>query len=229
MGSGMSPLDPIFWLHHCNVDRIWAEWQAAGNTTPPLNRNYDNQFVNEVGQPVPASSASALHIAPMGYTYDTLSVPAVAAAQQKQVQEMADKVEQPGLPGREVLIAGANVVADGKSTARITIDLGLEPVQPGAKLELLLMPSAVSPKETYFVVVSMKTASGEKRLGAVSFFPPREGEVQAFYFDASPILAELRAQGTGRIDLSVALAPANRDKDLTRSSVRVVGARLVEK
>jgi hypothetical protein len=48
--------------------------------------------------------------------------------------------EQPGLPVREVLVAGGNVVADGKSSARITIDLGLEPVQPGAKLELLLMP-----------------------------------------------------------------------------------------
>src|SRR4029453_599757 len=21
-----SPLDPIFWLHHCNIDRLWARW-----------------------------------------------------------------------------------------------------------------------------------------------------------------------------------------------------------
>jgi tyrosinase len=28
MISGTSPNDPIFWLHHCNVDRIWAAWQA---------------------------------------------------------------------------------------------------------------------------------------------------------------------------------------------------------
>ncbi len=27
MGTFRSPLDPIFWLHHCNVDRLWAEWQ----------------------------------------------------------------------------------------------------------------------------------------------------------------------------------------------------------
>ena len=33
MGNGMSPLDPIFWLHHCNIDRLWAQWQDAGNTT----------------------------------------------------------------------------------------------------------------------------------------------------------------------------------------------------
>ncbi|MGY0232095.1 tyrosinase family protein [Longispora urticae] len=23
-----SPNDPVFWLHHCNVDRLWAQWQA---------------------------------------------------------------------------------------------------------------------------------------------------------------------------------------------------------
>ena len=23
-----SPNDPIFFLNHCNVDRIWAEWQS---------------------------------------------------------------------------------------------------------------------------------------------------------------------------------------------------------
>lgn len=28
MGRGHSPNDPIFFLHHCNVDRIWAFWQS---------------------------------------------------------------------------------------------------------------------------------------------------------------------------------------------------------
>jgi tyrosinase len=78
MCDGMSPLDPIFWLHHCNIDRIWAEWQTAGNTTPPLNLNYNGQFVNGAGQPVQASSASALDFAAMDYTYDTLFGPLVA-------------------------------------------------------------------------------------------------------------------------------------------------------
>ena len=78
MVDGMSPLDPIFWLHHCNIDRIWAEWQTAGNTTPGFNFNYDNQFVNGTGQPVMASSASALNFAAMNYTYDTLSGALVA-------------------------------------------------------------------------------------------------------------------------------------------------------
>ncbi|RLV08779.1 tyrosinase [Streptomyces griseocarneus] len=27
MSSGFSPNDPAFWLHHANIDRLWAEWQ----------------------------------------------------------------------------------------------------------------------------------------------------------------------------------------------------------
>ncbi|MFD9129085.1 tyrosinase family protein [Kitasatospora sp. NPDC059571] len=27
MGTGMSPNDPVFWLHHCFIDKLWAEWQ----------------------------------------------------------------------------------------------------------------------------------------------------------------------------------------------------------
>ena len=27
MGPGTSPNDPVFFLHHCNVDRIWSQWE----------------------------------------------------------------------------------------------------------------------------------------------------------------------------------------------------------
>lgn len=27
-------LDPIFYLHHCNIDRMWASWNEAGNSNP---------------------------------------------------------------------------------------------------------------------------------------------------------------------------------------------------
>ncbi|WP_149179681.1 tyrosinase MelC2 [Streptomyces sp. TRM49041] len=28
MATGVSPNDPVFWLHHAFVDKLWAEWQA---------------------------------------------------------------------------------------------------------------------------------------------------------------------------------------------------------
>lgn len=31
----ISPADPIFWMHHANVDRIWSEWQKKNSTEKP--------------------------------------------------------------------------------------------------------------------------------------------------------------------------------------------------
>ncbi|HEX6705267.1 MAG TPA: tyrosinase family protein [Albitalea sp.] len=31
---GTAALDPIFYLHHCNIDRMWASWNAAGKANP---------------------------------------------------------------------------------------------------------------------------------------------------------------------------------------------------
>ena len=31
---GTAGLDPIFYLHHSNIDRMWALWNANGNANP---------------------------------------------------------------------------------------------------------------------------------------------------------------------------------------------------
>ncbi len=36
MDSSCSPNDPIFWLHHCNIDRLWAQWQSLDPGWPYL-------------------------------------------------------------------------------------------------------------------------------------------------------------------------------------------------
>jgi tyrosinase len=78
--SGMhSPLDPIFWLHHCNIDRLWASWNALGrrNTTSPLwtTFRFNGMFPDPQGNELTAWDVSVGdlldHVA-WGYTYPDL-------------------------------------------------------------------------------------------------------------------------------------------------------------
>lgn len=75
MGDGLSPLDPLFWLHHCNVDRQWALWQTAGNSTPTFSGNYNGNFVDTSGNPINVTPEGAKDFRAMGFTYDDFGDP----------------------------------------------------------------------------------------------------------------------------------------------------------
>jgi tyrosinase len=77
MATFMSPLDPCFWLHHANIDRIWAEWTALHPNGTILDNdwrtwNFANNFVDTSGNPLPdVTIASTLSTYALGYRYDT--------------------------------------------------------------------------------------------------------------------------------------------------------------
>ncbi len=67
--------DPIFWLHHANIDRLWGRWLAQGNgrRNPTTNAflNTPFSFVDETGQFVTARGADTLDPqSQLGYRYD---------------------------------------------------------------------------------------------------------------------------------------------------------------
>lgn len=66
--------DPIFWVHHCNIDRLWASWNAAGRSNPTFAGWTDQKFVfaDAAGQKVEATVGDFTAIAPLGYEYDQL-------------------------------------------------------------------------------------------------------------------------------------------------------------
>lgn len=127
--------------------------------------------------------------------------------------------------GRDVLVVGKGTAIKANSPVNITIDVGARP-PPRAKLELSLAPSDAA-DERYLIVVDLGKNAGAKRLGAVSFYPPRQGVAQAFYFDLAPAIAEANARRATQIDLQLTLTPAERGQTLTAAEVRVVGARLI--
>lgn len=70
IGSGLSPLDPIFWMHHTMVDFMWARWQKAGNVTQDQDQTYANMFVDANGKPITFTSKQVHDFEALGYTYD---------------------------------------------------------------------------------------------------------------------------------------------------------------
>ena len=59
-----SPVDPLFWLHHAEIDRIWSQWQA---THPGLNPSLPG--ANSIMDPWPETEAQVRSIAALGYSY----------------------------------------------------------------------------------------------------------------------------------------------------------------
>jgi hypothetical protein len=68
-------LDPLFWLHHANVDRLWSRWLALGGrrVNPPdaAWRNQAFTFHDETGDPVTVTVAQITDTAAqLHYLYD---------------------------------------------------------------------------------------------------------------------------------------------------------------
>jgi hypothetical protein len=66
--------DPVFWVHHSQVDRIWASWNAAGgrNPTDPSFLSTQYIFARPDGTAVVITNEDMLDITALGYDYQTL-------------------------------------------------------------------------------------------------------------------------------------------------------------
>jgi len=64
-----SPTDPVFWLHHAEVDRLWQIWRQAHPTPGPLLTGTDR-----IMDPWSESYDDLLDIASLGYAYDSMTL-----------------------------------------------------------------------------------------------------------------------------------------------------------
>lgn len=106
--------DPVFWVHHSMIDRLWASWNAAGraNPTDPTFLNKTFTFADPSGTRVVARIADFLDISRLGYSYDRLeSVPA------------CPPVRRSPLPITLNTIGQAATLTLGTAPARATLDL----------------------------------------------------------------------------------------------------------
>jgi tyrosinase len=67
-----SPNDPVFFLHHANVDRRWAEWQTRhpGKTYEPKTGVKGNAADSPMTPFDRVTPGAVEHVAALGYRYE---------------------------------------------------------------------------------------------------------------------------------------------------------------
>jgi tyrosinase len=142
---GLAGLDPIFYLHHANIDRMWAAWNANPANTNPTDSTWLNgpAAIGERGFVMPWPGGSSWVYAPqdvnsldqLDYTYDDLPAPAPAPAQAVLAQRLTRLGAAPELasaregaavaPSKNVELIGSNQgsLAIRGSEARTTVKL----------------------------------------------------------------------------------------------------------
>jgi hypothetical protein len=93
--------DPLFYLHHANLDRIWESWNRLGHTNPTdakyLNRTF--AYGDRSGKRVDLPVSAADRVAQLGYEYDAYEkapkpqhlTTEEAAARERTYQTLHDK------------------------------------------------------------------------------------------------------------------------------------------
>ena len=152
-----SPRDPLFWVHHANIDRLWVAWLAAGNgrRQPAASNTYwSGDFSYGAGiKSVPAvwTTSTTTYL---GYQYDNQTMPttlpppppptssAMPVAPVVLGTSSADaRPDRPPTVQRMALGSTQPLVLDERS---INIDVPLSPQEANRIRSLMLSPAAAS-------------------------------------------------------------------------------------
>ena len=129
-------LDPLFWLHHANIDRLWEVWLkrdgSLENPTDPAWMQGPSQpfeFHDASGQPVSISPKEVVDttVPLLGYRYESTDDPLAQAG-----LAMANVVSAP----KQANLAGASDVGVNLSSASTSVKIALDSaVTDGAALD----------------------------------------------------------------------------------------------
>ncbi len=179
--------DPLFLVHHANIDRIWASWNANGGPNPTNGGWMQQQFVfaDPQGQRVSSKLSDYFDMATLGYEYDALIPPAATQMLAKATitagdvrtgsQPVTERVAAAG-GGAELSIKPAHVRLLPVAGAKRTQVLGLDPAQHGKRSYIVMkdLHVWVQPEVLYHLYLtapgSNATPNRENYVGTINFF-----------------------------------------------------------
>ncbi len=220
--------DPIFWLHHANVDRLWNRWleiQSHHLPDPDKDKDWYDQtfpFYDENGMKVVVSVKDILDIAKKESRYDDDRIAVVGAP-----------------PGNKGPAMKPNLVALGQAkpgqalgttpfTKELTLDANAKPnlkaalatpATDAAAPAVLLRIEDIKPQKQpgliyeVFLLKKGETPSKKSYVGPITFFGhlPGDGHEDARFtqgFDVTKIVRTLQSANKGNLpDFEVSIVP----------------------
>ncbi|MFI8192074.1 tyrosinase family protein [Streptomyces sp. NPDC085946] len=147
MSQFFSPQDPVFWLHHANIDRLWAAWLTHPGHHNPTDAAWlgaTHSFRNAQGERVGLRTQDLLSEQQLGYSYESLTEGVGLKPPERLVALLAAGVDPP---------AGELVATTGPTDlGPETLTVPLTP-EPGARASAL--PEAASPQSPSRAVLTV--------------------------------------------------------------------------
>jgi tyrosinase len=99
--------DPIFWLHHANIDRIWCDWIELGdsraNPTEAEWLNKEYEFYNAAGETEKLAVKDVLETGKLGYVYAADGEDLIVAAKASPRSEKVKRTIVGAVPAMHVI------------------------------------------------------------------------------------------------------------------------------
>ena len=184
--------DPIFWLHHANVDRLWNRWlDVRGHDLPSDKDWYDQEFpfYNEQGKREVMDVATIIRLCGLHYRYDDDErVPLIAmAAQLPQEGEIVEPTVIKLASAQPMLALGTTPFTKKLSFAdeakpKLMAALSgatAQNVEPPAvilQVEGIVAPKTANVVYEVFVRKIGDDSSTTTYVGTISFFGRRKGD-----------------------------------------------------
>ena len=204
-------LDPVFWLHHCNIDRYWEVRGHAADPTGWAGISFDFRTMPGATAQVNADGCVDT-VNQLGYRYDDVSPPeppTPGAGRRTRRRALVPESPPPDLPPEVVGTRGAVQLRGGRVDAPMRVGAvsrqfrtarGGDTDPQRVFLTVEDITGEVNPGISYGVYVG-DVADDSKLAGLVSFFGIEssrggEGSPLGYAFDVTDIVQALREDGS---------------------------------